>query len=207
MRAPTLDQAGHYLTAAWARDDDADAAYWQRHVDQLDPATGRRQASLPGAALWYARHGFHIFPLTPGHKRPLPRSRGLKEATTNPHQVIAWWRAIPEANIGIATGHTVDVVDIDGVPGNLSLARDAIPGLLDDVRANAAGHASTPRPGGRHYYLPTAGHHNGAALAPGIDYRGVGGYVVAPPSRIAPGGKDTPGTYRWITPPRTESPT
>lgn len=207
MRPPTLDQVANLLARAWADGDAHTAARWAEQVDTLDPARRAATPSLPGAAIWYAEHGIHVFPLSPGRKTPLPRTHGLKDASTDVDQVRAWWARVPAANIGIATGHTVDVVDIDGLPGNLSLAHDIVPGLLDTTRALTIGQVSTPRPGGRHFYLPAAGHHNGAALAPGIDYRGVGGYVVAPPSRINPGNKDHPGTYRWITPPNLEGAT
>lgn len=200
MQPLRMADAEAELIRAWRTGDAVAAAHWEKQVDQLDPAAqGQHTASLAGAALWYAEHGLHVFPLTPGSKRPLPRSHGLTDASPDPDQVRARWGRTPEANIGIATGHLVDVVDVDGLDGNLALAFDTVPELHDDIRAAMIGQVLTPRPGGRHFYLPAAGHHNGAALAPGIDYRGTGGYVVAPPSRITPGGKDTPGTYRWLT--------
>jgi hypothetical protein len=52
----------------------------------------------------------------------------------------------------------------------------------------------TPR-GGRHLYVAPSGDGNAANFRPGLDYRGAGGYVVAPPS-IGPNGK----RYDWITP-------
>lgn len=201
MRPLRMEHAEAQLIRAWRTGDAVAARHWERQVDQLDPAArGQHTASLPGAALWYAEHGLHVFPLSPGSKKPLPRTHGLTDASPDPDKVRAWWGRVPDANIGVATGHLVDVLDVDGLPGNIALARDTVQGLLDDCHAFQLGQVLTPRPGGRHFYTSAAGHHNGASLAPGVDYRGAGGYVVAPPSRIVAGGKDTPGTYRWLVP-------
>jgi hypothetical protein len=42
---------------------------------------------------------------------------GLKEATCNRARVLAWWTRHPQANIGLATGHRFDVLDVDGPAG------------------------------------------------------------------------------------------
>lgn len=159
-------------------------------VDRLDV---RPVASLHAAALWYAGAGLHVFPLTPGSKIPLPGSRGFKDATTDAEQITAWWSATPDLNIGIATGHLVDVVDVDGPAG----VRTWID-LYDDL-PYVLGKVSTPRPGGNHLYvIAVPGRGNKAGIMPGIDYRGTGGYVVAPPSVIT--GGDHPGSYSWYSP-------
>ncbi len=183
-------------------------------LDAEDEADRRRRAkvSLTAAALWYAERGLRVFPLWPGSKTPRipsPHPRGSPErarckgecgqlghgchdGTTDTDHVRSWWRFTPEANIGISTGTLVDVIDIDGPEGNLALT-----GLKTPTRL---GWASTPRPGGRHIYVPATGRGGDSGILPGIDYRGAGGYVVAAPSVIAPGGKDHPGAYRWIRP-------
>lgn len=174
------------LDAGDAEQIDAAAAL----VDQLDPARQQVSRSLLASALWYAEQGLHVFPLTSGAKVPFPRSRGFKDATTDHDQIRAWWGKTPDANIGIATGTLVDVVDIDGYAGQASRAQ-----CWDMFEAlTVLGVVSTPRPGGMHLYRAAAGHGNRAGLLPSIDYRGHGGYVVAPPSRTEQ------GTYRWITP-------
>ena len=153
-----------------------------RIAAQLDAEDQNRRDRLTGplgmanAAIWYAEQGIPVFPLVPGEKRPASRN-GFKDATTDPEQVHTWWVDNPGYNIGFPTGHLFDVIDVDGPPGYRSLAdlrdRDALPPVL--------ARAITAR-GGTHLYVPVAGHGNKAGLLPGIDYRGAGGYVVAPPS-------------------------
>lgn len=172
-----------------ARIETAGTAYLKALDDGATPPT------LLASALWYASQGLRVFPLAPGTKIPRKGSRGCLDATTDSEQIRAWWKAEPSANIGIATGHLVDVVDIDGPTGQASRAAqwDDVFGHID---ADALGKVLTPRPGGMHIYVPATGEGNGAAIAPGVDYRGAGGYVVAPPSRT------DVGTYRWLGTPR-----
>lgn len=148
----------------------------------------RPPAPLLGAALWYAEQGLPVFPLEPGGKRPLPGSRGCKDATTDPARIRAWWAGHPQRNVGLATGYLVDVIDIDGPAGVHSWAQ------LEDLPP-VLGVVSTPRPGGSHLYVEATGDGNAAAMWPGVDYRGRGGYVVAPPSRNAQG-----VPYHWRRP-------
>ena len=46
---------------------------------------------------------------------------GVKDATTNRARVPAWWTRYPQANIGLATGHTFDVLDVDGPAGEAAI--------------------------------------------------------------------------------------
>jgi hypothetical protein len=151
------------------------------------------------SALYYVRQGLKVVALTPGRKIPLgdrdgccggTHARGSLDATGDPGVVADWWRTHPTANVGIATGHRVDVIDQDGPEGAVSWARlgrlDAWPAVL--------GITCTPRAGGVHRYVNATGNGNGAKIAPGIDYRGAGGYVVAPPSIVD--GK----RYTWAQP-------
>ena len=116
---------------------------------------------------------------------------GCKDATADPERVAAWWKEYPDANIGLATGKVngILVLDIDrnhaeGVDGEETLKdleRELGP-LPPTVEA------LTPN-GGRHlYFRYPVGRNIGSCAArpdrPGIDVRGNGGYVVAPPSMI-----------------------
>jgi Bifunctional DNA primase/polymerase, N-terminal len=117
---------------------------------------------------------------------------GLREATTTPARVLAWWTRQPLANIGLATGHRFDVLDLDGPQGVAALqafARD------HDLALPAGGPvARSGRPqAGWHYYLAPAGLGRRRGLLDRVDYQGPGSYVVAPPSRHASG-----HPYRWV---------
>lgn len=131
------------------------------------------------AAETYAGRGLRVFPVQAGGKRPLLDS-WPDRATTDTATLQGWWRQWPNANLAIATGERsgVVVIDIDvksGVNGFASLAGVELSGPQ----------VQTPS-GGLHYYLAHPGKHtpNKAGVRPGIDIRGDGGYVVAPPSEI-----------------------
>jgi hypothetical protein len=157
----------------------------------LDNLAAKVLPGLCASALWYANKGLHVFPVQAGGKQPYPGTHGCKDATTDQDQIRAWWTRWPDANIGIATGHLVDVIDIDGPPAGIkSWGRLKVENKLPPI----LGKVSTPRPGGNHLYVPATGRGNGAKVAPGIDYRGLGGYVVAPPSRT------DIGHYVWYQP-------
>ena len=159
-------------------------------VDALDEADAARltaPGALLGAALWYAENGIAVFRLQPRDKKPFPGSRGFKDATTDAARIRAWWEETPAANIGLPTGHRFDVIDIDPPQGPVSILELRDAGLVPQV----IGKVITPRCGDHLYICPT-GDGNGTRLLPGVDYRGLGGYVVAPPS-IGPNGV----RYTW----------
>lgn len=131
-----------------------------------------------------------------------PRTRhGLHEASTVPAVVEGWWERWPGANVGIRTGAAPDgagvvVVDIDPAHGGEAslTALLAVHGPLPPtvlVRTGSGGrHVYFAHPGGR------VANSAGTRLGPGLDVRGDGGYVVAPPSRH-PSGRH----YRWLARP------
>jgi len=136
--------------------------------------------ALQAAALYYAKQGHPVFPLQPGSKQPFPGSRGFKDATTNTEQIKAWWQTAPDANIGLATGHTLDVIDCDGAKG---LSNYTWQDFIDDD-ANWQLKAAVRTPHGLHYWCQATGIPSSQAVKPGVDLRGTGGYVVAPPSQV-----------------------
>jgi hypothetical protein len=93
--------------------------------------------------------------------------------------VLAWWTRYPLANIGLATGHRFDVLDVDGAEGAA-----AIRALAAEHGLSSSGPLVRTGGGGWHFYLAPTGlgnvHPRGLAH---VDWRGRGGYVVAPPSR------------------------
>jgi hypothetical protein len=152
-------------------------------------------------ALFWADNGIPVFPLysvtpegicrcrdgaqckSPG-KHP-KTFRGLKEATTDKSQIERWWRADPQANIGGATGGKARllVVDCDPRHGGDASLHDLVeahgPEWLDTLTHKTGA-------GGHHFcytYPADVDLRNTAnKLAPGIDTRAEGGYVVLPPS-------------------------
>ncbi|MBU2670507.1 bifunctional DNA primase/polymerase [Actinoplanes bogorensis] len=154
------------------------------------------------AALAYARHGIPVLPVhapdprggctcdkgvsceRPG-KHPHPR-HGLHEATTDPRRIDMWWARWPEANVGLRTGVAMDVADVDSAEGWHGLCHLLGGEFPAGPRVRTGG-------GGWHFWFNPMGFGNRVGLLPGLDWRGVGGYVVAPPSRHASG-----GDYRWV---------
>lgn len=142
--------------------------------------------SLAEAAAGYAAAGLAVFPCVPGAKRPLTR-HGFTDASTDLERIGGWWQRWPEANIGLPTGQVggFDVVDIDVHPGGsgfpaLRRARQA--GLVDGWTTLVR----TPS-GGVHLYFCSGeerGQESWALPTAHVDFRGVGGYVVVPPSQV-----------------------
>ena len=141
---------------------------------------------LPEAAAAFVSAGVPVFPCVPGEKRPLTE-HGFHDATTDPAQVRAWWGRWPAANIGIPTGPAsgIEVVDVD-IHGDTS----GFPALKQARRAGLipawAGLVRSPS-GGLHIYFPAEPEREQSSWqAPRahIDFRGAGGYIVAPPSRV-----------------------
>jgi hypothetical protein len=111
-------------------------------------------------------------------------------ASTSPATVRGWWRRWPAANVGLATGIQFDVLDVDGPQGQQELRA-----LLEAGGVPRGGPlARTGR--GWHLLLAPTGRGNRVGLRPGLDWRGRGGLIVAPPSRHASG-----QVYRWVRPP------
>jgi len=139
------------------------------------------------AARWYAELGYAVFPCAPGRKAPLTE-HGLLEATTKTEQITAWWTQQRDANIAIRTDGLV-VIDIDG-EGNAWLVEES-PKLAE---LDVAPLSLTPR-GGRHYFFRQpegrAWRNTAGRLAPHVDTRANGGYVLVAPSVVE--GKQ----YRW----------
>lgn len=149
------------------------------------PSRGTASPFL-AAALAYAARGWRVFPLVPGEKRPITEN-GFQDATSTRSDVLRWWQSFPQANIGLATGDPFDVLDIDGT--------NAVPALQDILGATYRHDGPVASTGkGKHlYFRALEGGRNRAGLLGGkLDYRGSGGYVVAPPS-LHPSGR----TYGW----------
>lgn len=131
-----------------------------------------------------------VFPCRPRDKRPAT-ANGLKDATIDPNLIRQWWRADPNYNVAVATGAAsrIFVVDIDGADAEgelqtLEVEHGALPSSVEAITAR-----------GRHVYFqwPAQPIRNSTGkIAPGIDVRGEGGYVLTPPS-VHPSGR----LYAW----------
>ena len=140
--------------------------------------------ALEDAALAYVQAGVAVFPCVAGGKRPRTR-HGLLDATTDPGQVSDWWARWPQANIGLATGDHVEVVDVDHRPagsGFVALERARTGGLTEGWACIVR----TPSRGLHLYYPAQPGRQqrSWAEASVHVDFRGTGGYVLVPPSRI-----------------------
>lgn len=167
-----------------------------------------REKELLDAAIAYARLGMHVFPVhyitasrecgcgksdckSPG-KHPLTQ-HGLNDATTDEVVICQFWQRYPQANIAIRTGKKSGIVVIEDDPRH---GGDESYQLLDreigkiplTVTAHSGG-------GGGHRYFRHPGRviKNRTSFRRGIDFRGDGGYIIAPPSNHMSGNE-----YKWV---------
>jgi hypothetical protein len=150
-----------------------------------------RQAELLEAAVAYAGRGFPVFPC----KGKLPLTEhGFHDASTDTEQVLTWWTHWPEANIGMPTGAASGfvVLDVDvqhggaGTLKELEGAQGKLPAAPEVLTGG----------GGKHVYFAHPGReirNSAGKLGPGLDVRGDGGYVIAPPSVHGNG-----RAYKWL---------
>nr|WSS70093.1 bifunctional DNA primase/polymerase [Streptomyces sp. NBC_01175] len=173
--------------------------------------THNRTTTLLEAALRAAEHGWHVFPLRPADKRPALHGEAVcpltgdcagghrkweDRATTDPDRIRRAWADRP-FNIAIATGPSgLVVVDLDmpkqkgstGTPGGVT----AFGALCERAgQAVPTTYRTRTASGGHHLYFtapPGARLGNTAGtLAPLVDTRAWGGYVVAAGSTTATG--------------------
>jgi RecA-family ATPase len=149
-------------------------------TDTLYQNRKKAQAVNRAAALQLARDGFVIFPAHAQTSRPYV-SAWQNVATADPDQVEEWWNKWPNAVPALPTGQRngVAVLDVDMKKGKNGLADLEVLGL--DPDRLSGGSVTTPS-GGRHYYFE---HEEGlrssaGQIAPGLDVRAEGGYVIAP---------------------------
>jgi len=122
-----------------------------------------------------------------------PRTKnGVSNASADESAVAQWWKKWPTANVAVATGHGLLVVDVDAKSGGLESLRrlEARYGSLRNL-----GPVVRTGGGGWHIYFADStnlGNTAGTKLGAGIDTRGSVGYVIAPPSSHRSG-----KPYRW----------
>jgi Bifunctional DNA primase/polymerase, N-terminal/Primase C terminal 1 (PriCT-1) len=156
-------------------------------------------------ALTIAARGLFVFPCSPRAKTPAT-AHGVKDATTDPDMIRQWWQRVPDYNVAVATGSTssIFVVDLDGFDAEAELRR------LELKYGNLPCSVEVITARGRHIYFKTPAvlvRNSAGRIAPGIDVRGEGGYVLVPPS-VHPSGRqycwsvDTANTFadapKWL---------
>ena len=124
------------------------------------------------------------------HPRTL---KGLKDASVELVPILEWWRAHPDANIGILTGRESGIVAVDIDPrhgGDKSIEEfEATHGKLPVTLTVKTGS------GGRHllYSHPGIEIRNRTGFLPGVDFKADNAYIVAAGSTHSCG-----GTYEWM---------
>jgi hypothetical protein len=143
--------------------------------------------TLLEGALGLARRGLRVFPVAPRGKMPIT-AHGCKDATTDATTIRAWWQRNPGCNVAVATGAGLTIIDIDSDDGEAAIAElerknEPLPKTVEVITSR-----------GRHIYLrsPREIRNSAGKLAAGVDVRGEGGFVVAPPSI-----HETGRIYRW----------
>lgn len=163
------------------------------------------KTQLARSALWYARHGWTVFPLRPGTKEPF-KGIGVYQATSDVTQVTAYWERWPGANIGLHCGGcNLLAIDIDSY-------KDTYSGSGPLAHADQETLTSLTAGGGTHLiYRVEDGKRWGnrkGDFPPGIDVRGWGGYIVLAPSKVRYTGEEAAehgvadgyvGQYTWET--------
>jgi len=140
------------------------------------------------AALHYLDKGFSVIPIRPD-KKPFIQWQDFQKRRATAEEIRAWWTKWPMANVGIVTGEIsgIFVIDCDNEE-----AYNKIQELLPDSFITCI--AKTPR--GYHLYLiyPKGQNiSNATSIIPGVDIRGEGGYIIAPPSVNVEG-----KVYTWL---------
>lgn len=137
-------------------------------------------------ALKYLSLGLSVIPLRPKGKEPLIKWQEFQSRRATPEEVKEWFLKWPDANVGIVTGGVsgVAVVDLDGTDGLKSANNLGLMSSIVSLTGN-----------GKHLWYKNVGTiQNAVRLMPGVDVRGEGGYVVAPPSIHESGRR-----YRFLT--------
>jgi hypothetical protein len=135
-------------------------------------------------ALKYLAMGWSVIPISAKGKEPLIPWKEFQNRKATEAEVRSWFVRNPDANIGIVTGTVsqICVVDLDGPEGIAEAKRLGISSSVVSLTGT-----------GKHLWYQWADVKNAVKLYPGVDVRGEGGYVVAPPS-LHPNGR----RYRWL---------
>jgi hypothetical protein len=140
-------------------------------------------------ALKYKERGFSVIPVRQ-NKKPYIKWEKFQKEKADDGLIQEWFNKWPRANVAIVTGPIsgVDVIDVDSLEGEDQL----IQLLGEDLSSFNPPTAKTPGDG-KHLYIKASGRGNAVGFLPNVDYRGNGGYIIAPPSQ----GSNGKG-YAWL---------
>jgi hypothetical protein len=154
------------------------------------------------AALAYAGRGWRVFPAPLGTKRSYKskkHSGGVNwGATNNPDEIRRDFAQWPQATIGIPTGQAngIWVLEADTPKGHGVDGLASLQALITEHRALPATLQAESPSGSAHYYFKWPAdkviRNSASTVAPGVDVRGEGGMVIAPPSVHGN------AAYRWV---------
>lgn len=126
-----------------------------------------------------------------------PRTiHGVKDASTNPDQVIAWLEEFPGCNWAVATGPSsgVAVCDIDPRHGGDFSLESLVKKYTKSEKLPPTPVSQTGGQGWHYWFIypkNTIKRLKNRSIAPGVDIKVEGGYVLVPPS-------ETSYSYHWI---------
>jgi len=154
-------------------------------------------------ALAYADCGLEVFPVPPGTKHSYKSKATSLEgknwgATKNPDIIREYWAEHPNANLGVPTGKDNGfwVLEYDTIAGGHAVDGAASLAALEAEFGPLPATRLAESPSGSvHFYFLYPGYKITGTpnLRPGIDIRGDGNMVIAPPSV-----KAGVGAYRWL---------
>ncbi len=174
------------------------------NIDLNFPSVGQH-------ALEYAAHGWQVFPARIDGKQKKSFIAGKANggarwgATTDPNAIQRYWQQFPEALLGVTTGSDsgffVIDADVATTGGHADDGASVLRGWIKEHGPLPATIEAWTPSGGWHVYFKWPNNldvrNSESKIALGIDVRGEGGMVLAPPT-VKPGGTSA---YRWKNPP------
>jgi Bifunctional DNA primase/polymerase, N-terminal/DnaB-like helicase C terminal domain len=136
-------------------------------------------------ALRYQKLGLSVIPLRPRGKEPLIPWTEFQKRKATEQEIQEWFQKWPNANVGVVTGMIsgLIVIDLDGSEG-----------IAEAKKLNLTSYIISYTGTGKHLWFRASSHvASSVRIHPGIDIRGEGGFIVAPPSVHVNGKR-----YRWI---------
>lgn len=140
------------------------------------------------AALEYASRGWSVIPVSKSKNPLIKWKTATRDELTNPDNIRKWWEKFPAANVAIVTGERsggLVVIDLDvdeekGINGADSLRDWCEKNDMYPIESSAT--VYTGRGGHHLYFRSPYTYHNQVGCLDGVDIRGEGGCIVAPPS-------------------------